>query len=60
MKRFLVLATFVLACRAPPQHGVTVARDGSARARVVVTAVFPFYCTMHQPAMSGQVVVIGP
>jgi plastocyanin len=22
--------------------------------------LFPFYCTMHQPAMSGQIVVTGP
>ena len=22
--------------------------------------VFPFYCTMHQPAMSGQIVVTAP
>lgn len=24
------------------------------------TGVFPFYCTMHQPAMSGQIVVLPP
>jgi plastocyanin len=22
--------------------------------------VFPFYCTMHQPAMSGQILVLPP
>src|SRR5262249_61102833 len=22
--------------------------------------IFPFYCTMHQPAMSGQIIVLSP
>jgi len=22
--------------------------------------IFPFYCTMHQPAMSGQIIVLPP
>ena len=22
--------------------------------------LFPFYCTMHQPSMSGQIIVMGP
>lgn len=24
------------------------------------TGIFPFYCTMHQPAMSGQIIVLPP
>ena len=142
MKRLLVIPMLLLACHAPQEHGVTIARSGSARARVVVTTVgvaiketgpaatvkqfgevyafspevfavrrdqptqitfwnlqsddehdfmltdpknhvllqtkfaplskttfvmtfhdegvFPFYCTMHQPAMSGQIIVAAP
>jgi plastocyanin len=142
MKRLIVISALLFACRAPQQHGVTIARAGAARARVVVTTVgvaiketgpaatvkqfgevyafapdvfavrrdqptqitfwnlqpddehdfmltdpkgrvllqtkfpplskttfvmtfhdegiFPFYCTMHQPAMSGQIVVTPP
>lgn len=142
MKQMLVLAAFVLACHAPRQHGVTIARAGNVKARVLVTTigvaiketgpaetvktfgevyafspetfavrrdqptqitfwnlqpddehdfmltdpqnhvllqtkfaplskttfvmtfhdegVFPFYCTMHQPAMSGQIIVTAP
>jgi plastocyanin len=142
MKRLLILAALFLACRAPQQHGVTIARGGNASARVLVTTigvaiketgpdetvkqfgevyafspetfavrrdqptqitfwnlqlddehdfmltdpqnhvllktkfaamskttfvmtfhdegVFPFYCTMHQPAMSGQIIVTAP
>lgn len=142
MKRLPFLAALFLACHAPQPHGVTIARGGNARARVLVTTVgvaiketgpaatvtqfgevyafspevfavrreeptqitfwnlqpddehdfmltdpqnrvllktkfaplskttyvmtfhdegvYPFYCTMHQPAMSGQIIVTGP
>lgn len=142
MKRLLVLSIVLLACRAPQQHGVTIARTGNATARVLVTTVgvaiketgpaatvkqfgevyafspevfavrrdqptqitfwnlqpddehdfmltdpqnrvllktkfaplskttyvmtfhddgvYPFYCTMHQPAMAGQIIVTAP
>ena len=39
MKRLLILSVMLLACRAPRPHGVTIARAGGARARVVVTTV---------------------
>jgi plastocyanin len=140
MKRLLATSLLLFACRAPAQHGVTIARTGNAKARVVVTTatlaiketgpaetvkqfgevyafspevfavrrgeptqitfwnlqaddehdfmltdpknkvllqtklaplskttfimtfhdegVFPFYCVMHQPAMSGQIIVM--
>jgi len=142
MKRLVLLSMLLLACRSPRQHGVTIARTGVAKARVIVLTVgvaiketgpaqtvkqfgevyafspdvfavrrdqptqitfwnlqpddehdfmltdpknkvllqtkfaplskttfvmtfhdegvFPFYCVMHQPAMSGQIVVAAP
>jgi len=142
MKRLWAISILLLACRAPQQHGVTIARGGKATARVLVTmvgvaiketgpaetvkqfgevyafspevfavrrdqptqitfwnlqpddehdfmltdprnhvllqtkfaplskttfvmtfhdeGVYPFYCTMHQPAMSGQIIVTAP
>jgi plastocyanin len=142
VKRLLLIAPLLLACRAPQQHGVTIARGGTAQARVLMTTigvaiketgpaetvkqfgevyafspdtfavrrgqptqitfwnlqpddehdfmltdpanhvllqtkfaplskttfvmtfheqgVFPFFCTMHQPAMSGQIIVTAP
>jgi len=142
VKRLVILSALVLACHAPQPHGVTIARNGNSRARVLVTTVgvaiketgpaetvrqfgevyafspevfavrrdqptqitfwnlqpddehdfmltdpqnhvllqtkfaplskttyvmtfhdegvFPFYCTMHQPAMSGQIIVTAP
>ncbi len=142
MKRFLLLGALFLACRAPQEHGVIIARAGKSSARVLVTTVgvaiketgpaatvkqfgevyafspevfavrrdqptqitfwnlqpddehdfmltdpqnhvlvqtkfaplskttyvmtfhdegvYPFYCTMHQPAMSGQIIVTAP
>ena len=141
MKR-LLLCLLLVACRAPRQHGVAIARSGPAKVRVVVTTVaiavketgpaetvkhfgevyafspetiavrrdeptqitfwslqpddehdfmltdprnhvllqtklpplskttyvmtfhdegvYPFYCVMHQPAMSGQIIVTAP
>ena len=142
MKRLAVLCALLIACHAPRQHGITIARAGKASARVLVTTVgvaiketgpavtvkqfgevyafspevfavrrdqptqitfwnlqpddehdfmltdpqnhvllqtkfaplskttyvmtfhdegvYPFYCTMHQPAMSGQIIVTEP
>jgi plastocyanin len=142
MKHLILAATLLAGCRAPQPHGVTIARTGAARARIVVTTVgisiketgpaetvrrfgevyafspevfavrrdqptqitfwnlqpddehdfmltdprnrvvlqaklpplskttyvltfhddgvFPFYCTLHQPAMSGQILVTAP
>ena len=39
MNRLLVIAILLLACHAPRQHGVTIARAGKASARVLVTTV---------------------
>jgi len=39
MKRLLIISILLFACRAPQQHGVTIARTGAAGARVVVTTV---------------------
>src|ERR1700686_3483490 len=39
MKRLLALPALLLACQAPRQHGVAIARTGNAGARVLVTTV---------------------
>jgi hypothetical protein len=39
VKRLVILSALVLACHAPRQHGVTIARNGKAGARVLVTTI---------------------